>query len=334
MSRENRPATWDDIVGHAKEIGRIRRMLERGRLPHTFLFAGPSGIGKISVAEMLAAELLQTEPARLTAHPDYFQLKPEGLLIRIGQIREIQRQAGLAASQGNYRVCLVEQAECMEAPAANSLLKILEEPPPGLVFILITAFPHSLLSTLRSRATLVRFSPLAAEQVAQILERQGMPRDATALAASLGRGSCEMALAMSNPANLRTRNQAMDMLHNLQRQDQEWLWPALASLDDAETEQIFDFIRHWIVILRDLGLQCLHCPTVTAFNDDLRTELAQMSESWDILRIDAAIKIAEETRRNLQRNANARLMLEALFIRSVDLYWGGKIHADHRGSPV
>ena len=177
-------------------------------------------------------------------------------MIRIGQIREIQRQVGLAASAGNNRVCLVEQAECMEAPAANSLLKILEEPPPGLVFILITAFPHSLISTLRSRSTLIRFSPLTTEQVAQVLQQQGMPRPAAALAANLGGGSCEAALAMSDAVNLRMRNQAMDMLRNLPCRDQEWLWPALTLLDDAETEQVRDLVRHWIILLRDLGTQC------------------------------------------------------------------------------
>lgn len=334
MNQENRPAAWADIVGHEREIERIRHMLERGRLPHALLLAGPSGIGKTSVAEMLAAELLLVQPSQLPAHPDYMDVRPEGTQIRIGQIREVQRQAGMASSKGGYRICLLEQAECMEAPAANSLLKILEEPPAGLVFMMITAFPHSLLTTLRSRSTLIRFSPLTTDQVAQVLRRQGMPEDAALLASRLGRGSCGAALEMSNPAKLSVRNQAMDMLQNLMRRNQEWLWPALAWLEQAEAEQVLDLIRHWIVLLRDLGLQQMHGQAAHAVNEDLCSELAQMAQSWDILRIDRAIKLAEETRRNLLRNANARLMLEALLIRSSDLYWGGKNHADHSGSPV
>ena len=334
MNREKRPADWDDIVGHVREIGRIRRMMELDRLPHAFLFAGPSGIGKSLVADILSARLLQTETDSLSAHPDYFRLKPEGLLIRIGQIREIQRQVGLASSRGRYRVCMVEQAECMEAPAANSLLKILEEPPPGLVFILNTAFPHSLLSTLRSRSTLVRFSPLAMKEVVQVLVRQGMQPDAAVLAASLGGGSCGEAMGMDNPESMLNRNRAMKFLRSLPRQDQEWFWPLLSSLEESEPGQILDLIRQWIMLLRDLGMLRAGCPAAEPFNSDRRDELLSLAECWDIPRIAAAIKIAEETRRSLQRNANARLMLESLLIRSVDLYWGGKINADYRGGPV
>ena len=78
----------------------------------------------------------------------------------------------------------------------------------------------------------------------------------------------------------------------------------------------------------------VHCPAVEPFNIDYQEELLALSANWDIKRIAAAIKIAEDTRRSLQRNANARLMLESLLIRSVDLYWGGKIHADYCWCPV
>lgn len=334
MKQDKAPANWEDIVGHGSEIARIRRMLKQGRIPHALLFAGPDGVGKTRVATLLAAELLRTNPEHLASHPDFFAISPEGQSIRIAQIRELQRQAGLAASQGGYRVCLLEQAECMEAPAANSLLKILEEPPTGLVFILITAFPHSLLTTLRSRSTLIRFSPLSVAQVERVLRHLDLSADAVGLAARLGRGSCGSALAMSDPVNLHWRDQAMDMLRSLSRPNQEWLWPALAALEDADNRQILELVRHWIVLLRDLALQQRCGPDVDLYNKDLANELAQMADAWDIRRIDAAIKIAEEARRNLQRNANARLMLEAMLIRSADLYWGGKNHADHRGRPV
>ena len=334
MTAELRPAIWDDVVGHAGEIRRLRKMLALERLPHALLFAGPDGIGKRIVAEILAAQLLETDTAKLSAHPDFYAVKPEGLLISIGQIREIQRVVGLAAAQGRYRVCMIEQAECMEAPAANSILKTLEEPPPGMIFILITAFPHSLLTTLRSRSTLVRFSPLVPELVEKVLLRQGLQPSLAGPAARLGGGSCGTAMEMDSPLNTFHRKLAMDLLHNIRRKDQEWFWPMLSSVDDAETRQILEFIKQWIFVLRDLGLLMVHCPAVEPFNIDHQEELQALSANWDIKRIAAAIKIAEETRRSLQRNANARLMLESLFIRSVDLYWGGKMHANDCGGPV
>ena len=140
MSDAKRPADWKDILGQPAAVERLRRMLAQDRLPHALLFAGPSGIGKRIVAEVFAAQLLQTDTAGLEAHPDYFSVTPDGAQIKIGQIREMQRVAGLAPVRGHYRICVLEPADCMEPPAANSLLKILEEPPAGLIFILITAF--------------------------------------------------------------------------------------------------------------------------------------------------------------------------------------------------
>ncbi len=306
MNNKQRPVTWDAVAGHQQAIARLRRMLEMDRLPHALLFAGPSGIGKRIVAEVFSAQVLQTEVPLLEAHPDYFSITPEGTQIRIGQVREIQRLAGLAPVKGQYRICMIEPADCMEAPAANSLLKILEEPPAGVVFILITAFPHTLLSTLRSRAAMIRFMPVT----------KGM--------LPLTDGEQETS----------DRNMAMEFLRNIERPDLEWLWPTVAGMDEMENSRILDIIKQWIQLLRDVGLWVTGCREVEVFNADRREELQLLTGRWKIPEIVSAIRIAEDTRRHLQRNANSRLMLESLLIRSADLYWGGNVNADHRGSSV
>lgn len=306
MNSNERPAAWEEILGHQAAIARIRRMLAMDRLPHALLFAGPSGIGKRIVAEVFAAQVLKTEPALLEAHPDFFSVTCDGTQIRIGQIREIQRLVGFVPVKGQHRICILEPADCMEPPAANSLLKILEEPPAGLVFILITAFPHSLLSTLRSRAAMVRFTQPA---------RGVLPGE-------------------ENGTEAADRNQAIEFLRNVERTDLEWLWPTLAGIEGLENSRILDIIKQWICVLRDVGVILTGCMAVEAFNAARREELRSLTGKWDILRIAAAIQLAEDTRRHLQRNANSRLMLESLLIRSADLYWGGNVNADHRGSPV
>lgn len=295
MSNAKRPTTWEEILGHAAVIARLRRMLELDRLPHALLFAGPSGIGKRIVAEVFAARVLQTEPELLPAHPDFLGVTPEGSQIRIGQIREIQRVSGLAPVRGRYRVCLLEPADAMEAPAANSLLKILEEPPDGLIFILITAFPHSLLSTLRSRAAMVRF----------VRPPSGLlpAEDAETAAAD--------------------REWAMTILSNLQQPGLEWLWPVMADMEGLDNAKILAVIKQWIGVLRDVGVLLVGGGELAAFNPDNRGALAILTGRWTVPKVTAAIALAEETRRQLQRNANARLMLEALLIRTADLYGGG-----------
>ncbi|NMC33586.1 MAG: hypothetical protein GYA36_14175 [Veillonellaceae bacterium] len=306
MNSTKRPTTWEEILGHAAVIGRLRRMLELDRLPHALLFAGPSGIGKRIVAEVFTARLLQTAAELLPAHPDFLAVTPDGNQIRIAQVREIQRVSALAPVRGRYRVCLLEPAEAMEAPAANSLLKILEEPPDGLIFILITASPYSLLSTLRSRAAMVRFV-------------QPMP-------GLLPAEDAETAAA--------DREWAMAVLGNLQKPELEWLWPVMTEMEDLDNARILAVIKQWICVLRDIGVILTGCGELAAFNPDNRGELAALTGRWTLPKVAAAISLAEETRRHLQRNANSRLMLEALLIRSADLYGGGNEYADHRGGPV
>jgi len=306
MNSLMRPASWEEILGNESAVARIKRMLEMDRLPHALLFAGPSGIGKRIVAEVFAAQVLQTEPTLLAAHPDFFSVTCEGTQIRIGQIREIQRLVGLAPVRGRHRICLLEPADCMEPPAANSLLKILEEPPEGLIFILITAFPHALLSTLRSRAAMVRF----------IRPATGVLQEA------------------SKETEAVDRKQAVDFLRNIERADLEWLWPTLSGMEEMENSRILDIIKQWIWVLRDMGVFLTGSTDGETFTADWREELGSMTGKWDVSRIVSAIRLAEDTRRYLQRNANSRLMLESLLIRSADLYWGGNVNADHRRSPV
>jgi len=306
MNNEKRPTAWDEILGHPANVARLRRMLQTDRLPHALLFTGPSGIGKRIVAEVFAAEILRTEAALLEAHPDFFSVSPDGAQIRIGQIREIQRLVGLSPVRGTYRICIIEPADRMEPPAANSLLKILEEPPEGLIFILITAFPHSLLTTLRSRSAMVRFT-----QPPKAVLPIEMPLTETA-----------------------DKELAIGFLRNVERADLEWLWPTLSTLDEMDNSRILDIIKQWIRVLRDVGVLLTGCIAVETFNEDRRDEICSLTGAWNMPAIIDAIQLAEETRRHLQRNANSRLMLESLLIRSADLYRGGNVDANHRGRPV
>lgn len=305
MNETRISASWEEISGQPAAAARLKRMLETDRVPHALLFAGPPRTGKTRLAEFFAAQILRTDSSGLEGHPDYFNIGPDGAQIRIGQIRELQRLAGLAPMQGRCRVCLLAPADCMEAPAANSLLKILEEPPEGMVFILITAQPHSLLPTLRSRTAMIRCLPEAGPLSDE--EREQEAGD---------------------------RNRAMELLRNIGRPDLEWIWPVVSEIEGLENIRILDIIKQWIRLLRDVGVVLAGSQGVLAFNEDRRAEIVSMTGRWDFPRILSAIGVAEETGKHLQRNANSRLMLESLLIRTADLYWGGNVYADHSGGSV
>lgn len=168
-----------------------------GRMHHGWIFGGPKGTGKASFARAAAIRLLAEaagDPvsapwpevpddhptARLiasSAHPDYVELqrteKESGDLARnigIDQVRGLQRLLGNAPALSSRRVVLIDSADDLERNGANALLKSLEEPPAGTVFILVAHAPSRLLPTIRSRCRILRFPPLSDAIVRSILK--------------------------------------------------------------------------------------------------------------------------------------------------------------------
>ena len=161
----------------------IAQLLKTGRLPHALLLTGSHGLGKTDFAASLAAAILCRQPTgdmqacgkckscQLLAagtYPDLYQITPTTPAgstsknpvqsIKINEIRELCDALSQTSQYGGYRVSIIEQAECLTVSAANSLLKTLEEPGAATLIVLITARPHRLPVTIRSRCQSMRFS--------------------------------------------------------------------------------------------------------------------------------------------------------------------------------
>lgn len=172
---------------------------ERERLPNAWLFTGLAGIGKSAFAESLARSLLCDAPGAdhqacgscescrwfaAGSHPDYRRLSPAAEdeekagrkqpVIKIEAVREVIEFAHLTAHRSGRRVVLVEPAEALNPAAANALLKILEEPPEGVLFLLVAHAPQRLLPTIRSRCRQFALTPPGHDEAVAWLESQGI----------------------------------------------------------------------------------------------------------------------------------------------------------------
>lgn len=212
----------DRLFGHAAAERSLVESARSGRLHHAWLLAGPSGIGKATLARRFACWLLAGQPddtmavpsdhpvARRVAAGTHADLLTVGRgwdekkqrhrsEIVVEDTRQVAEFLRRTAAEGGWRVVILDQAEAMNRNAANALLKILEEPPPRAVLMLVSSVPGQMLATIRSRCRLLRLEPLddpalevalsrllpdldAAERAALVRLAEGSPGRAIALA--------------------------------------------------------------------------------------------------------------------------------------------------------
>ena len=222
VSRENpdsRLSTPDSrvfsgILGNGPTLRLLENALESEEVSHAYLFYGPPGVGKRTVAYRFGAALVSggDESARDRAlrglHPDLSEIEPEGQFTTIGQVREVVRLAASRPFEGERRA-FVLRADTLNVQAANALLKTLEEPEGGAVFVLLASSREGVLPTIISRAQTVRFDPVPGTEISSFLMQRGHSRGEARLAAALGRGSVGLALRYAEEAELRKLRDAV-----------------------------------------------------------------------------------------------------------------------------
>jgi DNA polymerase-3 subunit delta' len=193
---------FNNIIGQKRALLPLQRALQSGHVSHAYLFLGPAGVGKYTTAlEMARAVVLSSDPQgeaywREGVHPDFklIEKADKKSLIGIEQVtNEIEPWLALKPYRSKRRVVIVKDAHLLSLPAANALLKTLEEPPEYAVIILV-ADENNLLETIISRCQSVKFDSLREEDLTAYLTGQGMELIKAANLARLAQGSIATAL--------------------------------------------------------------------------------------------------------------------------------------------
>ena len=209
-----RPQTFDEVVGQEPITRTLRNALRQGRMRHAYLFTGPRGTGKTTTARLLAKAVNCQAPEEerpCNACPICVAIN-EGRLLDlieidaasnrgIDEIRDIREKVGFRPNEGRFKVYVLDEAHMLTEPAFNALLKTLEEPPPHVIFALVTTDPHKIPATITSRCQRFDFRriPLQAivDRLASIAEQEGVTVEPAALELIAHQGTGAMRDAIS-----------------------------------------------------------------------------------------------------------------------------------------
>jgi DNA polymerase-3 subunit delta' len=310
------------LFGHAEAEHALLEAYRSGRIPHAWLIGGPPGLGKATLAYRMARFVLAHPDAqapsvrsaqslalsaenqtvrRIAAqgHPDLLVLErvvneKTGKLYTVIRVDDVRRTVpffGSTAGEGGWRVAIVDTADELQYPqAANALLKILEEPPPNALLLLISHAPARLLPTIRSRCRRLLLRPLSPSDVAQgAAAALGRDPDDPELqeAAGLAEGSVGRALMLLEGPALALRKRVLDLLNRLPDVDPQALHAlgdALGGFEPQRLTSFIDAVNEWLAA--SLGAARADAP-----------RMARIAEAWD--KINQAARDADEY--NLER---------------------------------
>lgn len=320
----------ETITGQARAKKFLAHLLKTGNLPHALLLSGMEGIGKGRLALELAKALhCLTPPDPGTGaiacgtceacrkidrrvHPDLLWVEKEGTSIKLARIKEVRERCRVRPFEGAFRVTVVQDAQALTEEAGNALLKILEEPPPRNVFILLALDAQMLLPTLVSRCCHVRCQPLDDQQVRDLVaERWNLSPSRAAQVARLSFGSLERARTWAEGDRVERCRQVVHRLLEVARGPVLDLFLDTAQWvkESEDLEQDLECIKFWV---RGNLMQCLGMTEETVFDatDAHGGRLARDPDT--LLRM---YEVVENAVQHLRAHANKQLVLEGVCLK-------------------
>lgn len=320
---------FTEFKGNERVVEYFKKAIESQNLAHAYLFSGPEGVGKSTLAMAISKALLCPNRTKDGAcekcaachkfdsenHADFHHFIPEGLYFKIDEVRRIIHEVSLRPIEAHWKVFLLERVDYLREEASNALLKVLEEPPGDAVFILITEVAEVLLPTVRSRCQHFAFQPLTADDLAKLLvERMEFKPKEAAEVARFSHGSPGRALSINAQQYGDIRDRVLATLE--------------AALAPRTYYNLIDAVRAITVERTEMGERFLMLEELTRdlillkmsddaklIHHDAKDRLTPLAERVGMSSLVQFYEKLLETREAVMKvNANIGLSLQALFL--------------------
>ncbi len=323
-------------VGNERAVRALQAAVYGGSPAHAYLFLGPEGTGRATVAKRLAQTLNCTvvnPPCRACKQCQRIEAGIHSDVVTVGidpstdgaahkgigveQMRDIERMTSLSPYEGTTRVVVIDPADAMSEEAQNTFLKTLEEPPPRVVFVMVAADAERLLETIRSRCARIDFGLVAAAEIEEALVARGTPAAEAKLIARLSGGRPGWAIgAAADPQTLARRREVLETARSLARMTMADRMDLAEKMSDAfkrDREAVLGQIDEWAGWWRDVLLAQSGAGERIA-NLDLDAELREDAAAYSRPDVAAFLQALIDTRTYLAENVQSRIALDALML--------------------
>ncbi|MFZ2257765.1 MAG: AAA family ATPase [Clostridiaceae bacterium] len=313
------------MIGFDKIRESLRGASKQGTLAHSHILAGPDGIGKSPMAKSLAGLILRPDSTVERSYVDIIEVRPSGKSIGVDEVRRIIGEANIMPFEGNRKVIIIYNGELMTTQAQNGLLKTIEEPQPGVYFIILTKTLDNLLPTIRSRCAIHRLAPLSRAEISQYIGTvHGLTGAAQAEATAISLGIPGQADAFLNSPETRLfYDDVTTFLDNLAQvkslKDRSCL-PILIKNQAILSYGPQRFLEVVLLAVRDLACLKTYKDYKTIIFLYNRDKMVALSQKYTMARLSRIVDVCESAARLLEpgRNINRETVVDGTLFKLVE----------------